>query len=355
MNFLEKLDDKNKTYVKWGFIAISIFIYVFYSLNLLEKRIANLDGLVILKESVPVIHNWLAWAIIQWQISFFPLFLFIASFWKGSIVKRTLIMYPFAYIIGDNFFDIVLDKLGEFYFREVDNGTLIKTIINSPQASLLVILIICLFVSAYFLFIKKRKIFWFSFLTILAFLSMNIIYHVGLINGTLRDTVNHINEKQERLISGLDAGLSEDEFQQICDFEEWKCVKFETTGMNDLNFLNEFKGYIAKPGIQYLHNIYAKKLAQQSFKYYILRRNFSIPQDDSAYVGFTRVKYDKENNIYSGILIVDAVYFKNYFILADVYLTKMLAWGNIFWLIMMMFVVSYHEKFLNKKKVGKPS
>lgn len=340
----------NKDKFEKIFIFISFIIYFFYTYNLIHEKELKLNDLIILKENTQVIKNWLFWAIFQWQVAWFPVFLFIASFWKGSIIKRLIIIYPLGYIIGDNFFDIVLEYLGQLYVKELDSGTLYRTIVNSPQASLLVIIIILLLISLYLLIFKRKKIFWFSVLTMLAFLSMNIIYHVGLINGTLRDTVNYINQKQESLANQTNNGTNKEKLQSICNFEDWKCITFETNGPKDLNFTQRFKGYIGDNGINFLNNFYARRLYEKNdIKYYFLRRNFSISQDDTAYVGFTNIKFNELTNNYSGILIIDAKFFKNYFILADVYLTKMLVVGNLFWLLMMVFIVKFHEKFLNKK------
>lgn len=337
---------------EWFFILISVISYIFY-IYFFEKNFSiHLNKLVILNENKQIISDWLFWAIAQMQVAWFPVFLFIASFWKGSVFKRTLLIYPGGCVIGNLGLDFILSFLMEIYTKELDNGKLFRTVVNSPQASLLVIIIILLLVSLYYVFVKKRKIFWFSTLTMLAFLLMNIIYHVGLINGTLIDTVNNINYKQQKLTMETNSGADHEKLTQICNFEKWKCITFEIEDNDKLSFTEKFKGYIGNDGIDFLKKNYDIKFKQhhkEGFTHYFFRRNFSVPRDDTAYVGFTEVKYNNKTDKYNGILIIDAVYFQKYFILADVYLTKMLIFGNLFWVIMIIFIVQYHEKFLNRK------
>lgn len=335
-------------YSSYIFFILSFVFYFIVTYSEMQTMFSKIDQSLVLKDSKSILKIWGLIGIFQKQIAWFPILLFLVSLWKGSVFKRLLIIYPLGLIVGQYLTDIVSDLFIDHYQNKINSGTLIKTIVNSPQAMILVVIFILFIITLFMLFIKKKKIFWFSFLTMLAFFSMNVIYHFGLIQGTMIDVVADIHQKQE-VASNIE---DEKYLKSLCQFQNWKCIKIEINNNEQISLTNntELNNYIGESNIIFLQNTirsYRLETNDKTDKFF--GRNFSVSKDNTAYLGYLNLKYDKINNKHEGTLIIDASYFKKYFLKADLYLSSMLLVGNLFWILMILFLVNFHERFLNKK------
>lgn len=330
-----------KIYNSFIFLALSWLIYVFWcgvQINEVYQHAATSEAL---GYSNHMLFITTFWGFLQYEVSCASIALFIASF-TSRIFYNFFRIIPSLFIFGYYFMDSLANTISDAV--GYDRGTFLTTILNSPQAFILVATIPLMYWSWHMWQIRRKRLFCFSFLTFLAFMTMNMIYHMGIIEGSMLSLVKDIEHKQEKLTKIYTTNPQE--AIDICNLNEWACYDVERSnngGHTTYNQLGEYKIY-EKP-MERLKGEFEKKGPEIG---HIFGRNFSISQNDSPFLA--TLAYSETEEARKWFIVMDARFFQSYFIAADRFLSTMLLFGNLAWLTIILWVVKKHERFLAYRK-----
>jgi hypothetical protein len=317
---------------------VLFLIWSIYQLNEIETASASATVLMDIKEILPLIGFT---AFIQYVVAWFPLVVFIGFVVKEDLKKSLIFYFPLVVVCGSEMSDILTSTI---YAQLIDiNSSLIKTILNSPQAALLVYMLPAFAYSLFRWRVKKIKSWAFMSITFMVFYAMNVIYHAGIIQGDMKYVVASVFKEQDKL---LKITGNESEAKPYCDFKGWGCYWFELDKKS-----NQWKSTaIGNVKIDKASSeVIIKKLqALKENEQKIFERNFSLRKDKTAFLA-SAIKEKENIDREVWFVVSDAGFFKEYFARADMNLSAMLAIGNIFWILIFMYLINRHEMIIKNR------
>lgn len=328
-------------YNSTAYLIISWIIYIIwcgFQINEVYQHSATSEALGYSNHMLMVTTFW---GFLQYEVSCASIALFIATFTQ-RVVYNFFRMIPPLYLFGYYFMEILANTISDLV--GYDRGTFLTTILNSPQAFILVATLPLTYWSWHLWQIKRRRLFAFSFLTFLAFMAMNIIYHMGIIEGSMLYLVQDVEHKQERLAAIYEKNPKE--AIDICNLNEWSCYEVTRTnngGNTQYKQLSDYKIY-DRP-MERLKGEFEKRGPEIN---HIFGRNFSISQNDSPFLA--TLTYQENDNERKWFIVMDARFFQGYFVAADRFLSTMLLFGNLAWLTIILWAIQKHQKFLAYRK-----
>jgi hypothetical protein len=331
---LNKLKAPFKPVVSW----VLFLIWSIYQLREIEAASASTIVLIDIKEMLPLIGFT---AFIQYVFAWFPLVVFIGFVMKEDLKKSLIFYFPLVVVCGSEMSDMLTSTI---YAALLDiNSSLIKTILNSPQAALLVYMLPAFAYSLFRWRVKKIKSWVFMSITFMVFYAMNVIYHAGIIQGDMKYVVASVFKEQDKLlkITGNEA-----EAKPYCDFKGWGCYWFELDKKS-----NRWKSTsIGSVKIDKSSSeIIIKKLeAFKDNEQKIFERNFSLRKDKTAFLA-TAIKEKETVDTAVWFVVSDAGFFKEYFARADMNLSAMLAMGNLLWILIFMYLINRHAVIIKNR------
>jgi len=174
----------------------------------------------------------------------------------------------------------------------------------------------------------------------ISFLTINVVYHKGVISGEFLTEIKAINQEQEKIIDDFLITKNESNLNYYLKVKNWQLLTVKNNEIMNIEVLN---GIIDPNGQNRLKSSISNSYSDNS-RISIFSRNLKIGRNETPFLAFSIL----ENK--NGFIVVDGTYFKFLFVHTDLILSSMLLAGTAFWIFLIMFIIFYHEKFLNKKR-----